>query len=172
MVFGRTILNLAIAAILSAAAVLGSPAASAHEDGLSASDAWVRMAPPVLKTHGAYLTITNHGADPGDLIGAASGNYGEVQMHLSQIVDGVATMQRLESVAIPAGQTVEFKPGGLHFMLIGAKAPLEEGKSVPITLSFRSGETIGVEAMVMKSAPSGGDTKEMDHSGHECHHTH
>lgn len=172
MFFGRKILTLVIAAMLSAASVPGGPTASAHESGLMASNAWVRMAPPVLKTHGAYLTITNHSTETSELIGAVSGNYGEVQMHMSQIVDGVATMQRMESVEIPAGQTVEFKPGGLHFMLIGAKEPLEEGKTVPITLSFRSGETIGVEAMVTMSAPGGEEANEMEHSGHECHHTH
>ena len=172
MDFGRKLLSLAAAAILSAAVMLAGPAASADESGLMISDAWVRMAPPVLKTHGAYLTVANHGPEARELIGASSGNYGEVQMHLSQIVDGVATMHRMESVEIPAGQTVEFKPGGLHFMLLEAKEPLEKGKMVPITLSFRSGETIGVEAMVMMSAPGGGEMKEMDHSGHGGHHTH
>jgi copper(I)-binding protein len=57
-------------------------------------------------------------------------------------------------------------------MLLEAKEPLEKGKMVPITLSFRSGESVDVEAMVMMSAPGGGEMKEMDHSGHGSHHTH
>jgi hypothetical protein len=172
MNFGRKRLSLAAAAILSAAVMLAGPVARADDSRLMISDAWVRMTPPVLKTHGAYLTVVNHGPEARELIGASSANYGEVQMHLSRIVDGVATMQRMESVEIPAGQRVEFKPGGLHFMLLEAKEPLEKGKMVPITLSFRSGESVDVEAMVMMSAPGGGETKEMDHSGHGSHHTH
>jgi hypothetical protein len=158
-----------MAAILSAAALLAGPFASATESGLMISNAWVRMAPAALKTHGGYMTLTNHGQEAIELIGASSENYGEVQMHLSSIVDGIATMQRMESVEIPAGKAVEFKPGGLHFMLLAAKKPLEKGKMVPITLSFRSGETVEVKAMVMMGAP-GGEMMDMDHSGHEMQH--
>lgn len=171
MFAARVLRNLIVAGLLVAAA-LAVPAARAHESGIAISGAWVRMAPPALKTHGGYLTIANHGKEPGELTGASSPNYGEVQIHHSQIVDGVATMQRMESVEIAAGKTVEFKPGGLHLMLMSPKQPLDEGGSVPITLSFRSGETVNVEAMVMKSAPGGGYMKEMNDCGHADHHTH
>jgi len=169
MFIGKKVHGFILAVIFSTAAVLSGPVASAHESGLTISDAWVRMAPATLKTHGAYLTITNHGKETKELIGATSENYGEVQIHLSKVVDGVATMQRMESIEIPAGKTVAFKPGGLHLMLMSAKKPLAEGKMVPLTLSFRSGETIEVKAMVMKSASGDGEMMKMDHSGHEGH---
>lgn len=147
--------------------------AIAAEDGLTVSSAWVRMAPPVLKTHGGYFTIANKSHHPQELVKASSANYEVVEMHMSRVVDGVATMQRLESIEIPAGGKIEFKPGGMHLMLLGAKKPLEPGAMVPIKLGFRDGSELAIEAMVMKDAPEGAsDVKEMDHSGHGGHKTH
>lgn len=166
-----TLRNLIVAGLLAAAALAG-PSAGAHESGIKISGAWVRMSPPTLKTHGGYLTIANHEPEPKELIGASSPDYGEVQIHHSQIVDGVATMQRMESIEIAAGKTVVFKPGGLHLMLVSAKKPLENGGVVPITLSFRSGETISVEATVMTSAPDGSDMQGMGDCANADHHTH
>ena len=146
--------------------------AHADDTGLMATGAWVRFAPATLKTHGGYLTISNHGEQPQELVGASSENYATVMVHLSQVVDGIATMQHLESVEIPAGGKAEFKPGGLHLMLMGPKKPLEKGGMVPIRLTFRSGATLDVQAMVMAGAPDGAAMKEMDHSAHGSHQTH
>lgn len=165
--------NAVAAIILSSALIMSAQTAFAMEQGLKVTHAWIRMAPETLKTHGAYMTITNGGAQAEDLVAASSPNYENVQLHISRITDGIATMEHLESVEIPAGGKAEFKPGGLHMMLMQAKKPLKEGGMVPLTLTFRSGETIEVKAMVMKSAPDGAkDMMEMDHSGHEGHKTH
>lgn len=167
----RTTLRTVIAAF----ALLALPqAALAAPDGLKVSDAWVRFAPPVLKTHGGYFTLTNSGAEPQELIAATSTAYDRVELHESRVANGVATMQRLESIEVPAGGKVEFMPGGLHLMLIGPKAPLAEGASVPLTLSFRSGAEIAVEAKVLAKAPGAGgaadhggvDHGKMDHGHH------
>lgn len=160
------------AATLAVFTLIFAPAARADNAGLTVSDAWVRMAPATMKTHAAYMSVTNSGTEAKQLIAASSENYAEVQLHLSSVTDGIATMQRMESIEIPAGKTVKFKPGGLHLMLMSGNAPLEEGKSVPITLSFRSGETVDIEAMVMTSAPDGTEAQGMDHSAHEGHHSH
>jgi copper(I)-binding protein len=159
-------------ALLSITALSSALPANASDTGLMATGAWVRLAPPTLKTHGGYLTISNHGAEPQELVGASSDNYEMVMVHLSQIVDGVATMQHLESVEVPAGRKAEFKPGGLHLMLMGPKKPLEMGGVVPIRLTFRSGATLDVQAMVMADEPDGAAMKEMDHGAHGGHKTH
>jgi copper(I)-binding protein len=75
-------------------------------------------------------------------------------------------------VEVPAGGKAEFKPGGLHLMLIGPKKPLEMGGVVPIRLTFRSGATLDVQAMVMADEPDGAAMKEMDHGAHGGHKTH
>jgi copper(I)-binding protein len=143
--------------------VMVSAQTARADDGLTISDAWVRMAPAAIKTHGGYFTITNHGSEARELVGAASDNYEAVELHVSRIQNGVATMERVESVEIPAGGKAEFKPGGLHLMLMGAKKPLEKDGMVPIRLIFRSGATLDVHAMVMDKGHDARGMKSMDH---------
>jgi copper(I)-binding protein len=53
-------------------------------------------------------------------------------------MDGeVMRMRPVEGVRLPAGKTVELKPGGFHVMLMELKAPLVKDTSVPLTLVFR-----------------------------------
>jgi copper(I)-binding protein len=56
--------------------------------------------------------------------------------------DGSMTMQQVDSVEIPAGGLVAFKPGGLHVMLMGLTAPLTAGQTFDMTLQF---ETAGAK---------------------------
>ena len=49
---------------------------------------------------------------------------------------GVMRMRAIDSLALPAGKTVELKPGGYHLMLLDLAQPLKEGDSVPVVLTF------------------------------------
>ena len=63
-------------------------------------------------------------------------------MHESRIRDGVSSMTMLRDVAIPAGGKVQFKPDGLHVMLVGLKGPLKAGAMQPMTLRFEKAGTV------------------------------
>lgn len=160
----------ALAMILAFFASTGGVRADSNR--LSVTDAWVRLAPPALKTHGGYLTIRNEGAEPDELISASSDHYGEVQMHVSRMEGGIATMEQLASVEIPAGGKVAFQPGGLHLMLVGPRKPLELDAMVPVRLRFRSGATLDVQAKVLLGVP---EESMCSHNGGAHggqHHTH
>jgi copper(I)-binding protein len=174
MPFHAPLRDLAFTAALVCLSLIGVQPAIAADHGLTVTNAWVRMMPPTIKVHGGYLTITNSGAQVQELVAAASDDYEAVEVHLSRIENGVATMQRLESIEIPAGGTVKFEPGGMHLMLMGARKPLEHGALVPIRLGFRAGTKIEVEAIVMNNPPDGSAAKmkDMDHSGHGGQPTH
>jgi copper(I)-binding protein len=58
-------------------------------------------------------------------------------------------MRDIDSVSIPPGQTVEFKPGALHIMLIGLTRPLKDGDMLPLTLTLANEGEIKIEAMVV-----------------------
>ncbi len=156
----RTLMLIAVG--LLGLAFAGAQTSMAADEGLKVTDAWVRFAPAAMRTHGGYVTIVNEGTEPQELIGASSPNYDRVELHRSRVVDGVATMDSVASIEIPAGGKVAFEPGGLHLMLIGPKAPLKQGGSVPLRLSFRSGAEIDVEAKVTGGG-SGMDHDHMDH---------
>jgi len=53
-------------------------------------------------------------------------------------------------LALPAGQTVELKPGGYHVMLLDLKGQVKEGDTVPLTLVFEGQggqrETLEIQA--------------------------
>ena len=66
-----------------------------------------------------------------------SPQFGKVEMHETVIKDGVSRMSALEEVVLPAGATVEFKPGGKHLMLMRPGDNLDA-----VTLEFHSGDAI------------------------------
>lgn len=51
---------------------------------------------------------------------------------------GMMSMRPVSSIELPAGKTVKLEPGGYHIMLIGLVNPLEEGKSIEVTLTFEN----------------------------------
>jgi hypothetical protein len=66
-------------------------------------------------------------------------------------------------VPIRAGQQVTMKPGGLHVMLVGLKAPLRPGTSIPLTLRFAQGGSKTVQIAVQ---PPGYAPESHDHHAH------
>ena len=54
------------------------------------------------------------------------------------------TMENSDGALTP-GATVELKPGGLHVMFMGIKAPFREGESVKAVLTFEKAGDIEVE---------------------------
>ena len=66
---------------------------------------------------------------------------------------GEMVMQEVESIAIPAGETVELKPGGYHIMLIVLAAPLETGQEFDIVLTFANAGEVTVTVVVGDTAP-------------------
>jgi copper(I)-binding protein len=53
------------------------------------------------------------------------------------MTDGMMMMRQLDSVEVPAGGNLEFKPGGNHVMLIGLERPLVACERFPLTLRFK-----------------------------------
>ena len=67
-------------------------------------------------------------------------------------------MRAVQSVALPAGRTVDLKPGGYHVMMMDLKQQMKDGDVVPVTLVVESGgkrETIEVKAKVRAATASG-----------------
>ncbi len=104
------------------------------------SDGWIKQLPPSVPMRAGYFTINNTGSAADRLLSASSPAFELIEMHESKMADGMMMMNQLTEIPVGAGATVEFKPGGLHLMLMGVKQPLEVGDRVPVTLTFDSGE--------------------------------
>jgi len=120
------------------------------------SDAWVRGTVAGQKATGLFAQITS--TSGGRLVSASSPVAGVVEVH-EMVMDGnVMKMRALPSLELPAGKTVELKPGGYHMMLLDLKQALNTGESVPVTLVIEGAggkrETLEVKAPVKALADS------------------
>ena len=151
-----------------AVALLGPPVAAAAEvrpGDLRISQAWARATPPGAITGAAYLTVTNASRAPEQLLGAASPAAAKVEIHRMSIADGVMRMAAAKAgVAIPAGQSLELRPGGYHLMLSGLREPLRPGARILVTLKFARAGSVPVELSVRelngaRGTPQGGGNR-------------
>lgn len=125
--------------------------------GVTVDSAWTNATPPGATVGAGYMTIRNGDAAPTRLTTATSDASERVEVHTMSMENGVMSMRPVDGgLEIPAGGAVELKPGGLHLMLIGLKAPLTEGASVPVTLVFESGARVDV-ALAVRAMGGGHD---------------
>jgi len=90
---------------------------------------------------GGYLTLSNQGTTAERLLGASAPIAAAVELHTMRMEGDVMRMRPVDAIDLPPGQTVELKPGGLHLMFTGLKAPLKAGEGFPLTLRFeKAGE--------------------------------
>jgi copper(I)-binding protein len=132
--------------IIAAALALGVVcAAEAHEvkkGDLTLSDLQVRATVAGLPTSAAYLTIANAGKTSDKLLSIDCACASSAMMHRTETKNGVSSMSMVGEVDIPAGGKVEFKPDGLHVMLVGLKGPLKAGGLQEMTLRFQKAGTV------------------------------
>lgn len=134
-----------IALALALAPVLAS-AATYRAGAIEISAPWARATPKGAEVAGAYMAITNKGNEPDRLLSGSSPAAVRFELHTMSTDGGVMKMRPLASgLEIKPGETVEFKPQGAHVMLVGLKAPLQQGQHVKATLEFERAGKIEIE---------------------------
>lgn len=113
-------------------------------------NAWVREAPPSAQMMSAYMTLKNTGADDVVLVDVESPAFRMVMLHKSEVVDGIARMSHQDELLIPAGGSVELKPGSFHLMMPAPGERLQSGDRVEFDLIFADGSTTRIQADVRK----------------------
>lgn len=117
---------------LLAAAILFSGIAQAAN--LTVTKAWVRPAVSGQQVTGAYMDLV--AKRPAKLIKVESAVADAVEIHRMTMNDGVMEMRELETIDLPANQTVRLHPGDYHLMLIDLKKALRPGERVPLRLTL------------------------------------
>ncbi len=137
---------------------------------LSASLAWAQKAPlPAVKVEGAWVRATAPGqlgtgaymrltaSSNLQLVGVSTPAAGIAEVHESRLEGDITKMRAVPLLDLPAGQTVEFKPGGYHLMLIDLPKPLLKGSSMPLTLHLKDAKGVAskqeIKVPVMTAAP-------------------
>ena len=134
-----------------AAAFLSLAAGTAFADsGIKLDQAWARATPGAVKTGAIYLTITNTSTTPDTLEAASTPAATTASLHQMKTVNGVMEMRPVKALTIAPGKSVVLAPGGYHIMLEGLKAPLKEGQTVPLTLTFAHAGSEQVTAAIAK----------------------
>lgn len=138
--------RLALALCLTAAATGCAAFPSLTQAKLSVDNAVVRAAPYAGAPIAAYVAVENRGRRSDRLVGVDCACAERVEIHgmdLSPEAPGMTVAQALD---VPAGGALEIRPGSpLHLMLVGVKAPMTPGETVPMVLRFERSGTISVD---------------------------
>lgn len=140
-------------------------AASAWANEIRVQNAWARATAPGQAVGAAFMDLRAERSM--SVVGGQSTAAERVELHTMAMQEGVMVMRRVPEIRLPAGQTVQLKPGGLHIMLIGLKAPLQEGQTVPLTLQVRDAagkvQDVQIEAEVRGQGARMGDMHKHHH---------
>ena len=155
-----------IAALL----LLASGGVSAQ--GVEISNAWVRSTVTGQMGTGAFMSLISR--DGARLVGVSSPVAGVAELHEMKMDGDVMKMRAVPVLELPAGKSVQLKPGGYHFMLMDLKQSLTKGSTVPLTLVFKNAQ--GVESRmelklpVAATAPGAAPTTDKANVDHSAHH--
>lgn len=133
-------------------------AQNAKAGSLQIENAYTRATVPGQQVAGGFMKIENKGTAD-QLISASSPISGEVQLHEMAMDGNVMKMRQVKDIPVPAGGYVELKPGGLHLMFMGIKAPLAAGESIPVKLKFAKAGEVEVKFPVNAMGAQGGAMK-------------
>ena len=128
-------------------------AASSEACAMRMVGGWVRMPPVAMPMMAGFGRIENACGDAVAVVGVRSDAFADVSLHETRIVDGVSRMRAVPRLAVPAGGSVELKPGGLHLMLMRPLRPLAEGDVARVRLVLADGRRLFAEFPVRRSAP-------------------
>ena len=170
-VVGWAIVVLLLGVVLAGCTTVVAPAetaadampAMAPEPGkITVMDARSRPSPMAGGNGAAYLVVLNGLDADVQLTSAATDAADVVELHETVDDNGVMRMiPQPDGFTVPAGGSVELKPGGKHVMMIGLAKPLETGDEFELTLNFDNGESMTLTVPVADM--SGEMPMNMDH---------
>lgn len=113
-------------------------AACEQQRDFSIQDGWAR--PGFAGGNSAvYFRLENPTAQEDLLLSASTDAAAHAELHESRVADdGTVSMHPQESVPVPARGSVEFRPAGLHVMLIDLHEDLIAGDMISLTLTFQN----------------------------------
>jgi copper(I)-binding protein len=133
--------------------------AYAHQQ-VAVDNSWVRSAPPGANVLAAYMIIKNESKDTRVLTKVSSSMFNRIEIHKTEMHEGMMKMIPQESMSVPAGGSVTLEPGGFHLMLIGPKTVPKEGEEIDLLLQFSNGHSQRIKVPVKADKNKGGVMEE------------
>ena len=118
---------------------------------ITVMNARARPSPMAAGNGAAFLVVLNGLEEDVQFVSADSPASEAVELHETVNDDGVMRMIPQENgYAIPAGSSVELKPGGKHVMLINLVEQLTPGNEIELILNFDRADSITLSVPVME----------------------
>lgn len=140
--------------VFAAAALLACGAANSPDGGVQAESAWIRASVPGSKVSAGYLTLRNTSSEDDAVVAVEIPGVGKAEVHSMSHSEGMMRMRPVESLPLPAGQTVQLQPGGTHLMLMGVEEAFELGSQRSGRIRLRSGQTLELRFDIRNQAPN------------------
>ena len=104
---------------------------------------------PMMGMNGAVYMVLHNNGDVGDKLLRVQGDVAQsIELHISEMDDGVMSMHPVEAIEVLPKEQVELKPGGYHVMLVGLKRDLNPGDQINLVLVFEKSGEIPITAEV------------------------
>lgn len=96
-----------------------------------------------------YFTYTNSLSEPDTLFSVSSKVARMTESHETYTTaDGLSGMREVKEIPVAAGDSIQFKPGGLHIMFMRLTQDLAHGDSVEVELSLKKAGKVNVTLAV------------------------
>ena len=156
-----------MAILLATCASVQADPAETSFGSLLINDARIRATAPGAKVGAGYLSVMNMGDQADRLIAVTASFAKNSEIHEMKMEEDIAKMRPLESgLEIPAGKSVELRPGGLHIMFMNLQQQLQAGATYSIILHFERQGNVDVPFEVLTDP---GNMHSDDHKNHDEH---
>lgn len=115
---------------------------------LTSDDLWLRESVPGAENGAGFGTFYNASDEDLVIIAASSTAAADVELHRHVHQEGQMAMEQIESLTIPAGESVELRPGGYHLMLMQLHQPLAIDDQHTVVLQLNNGERVEFQVKV------------------------
>ena len=129
-------------------ALLTSLSTAVQARDVTIENAWIRVTAPGQQATGAFMNITAR--QTLRLIGVSSDIAGVNEIHQMKVENDVMKMSAVPFLDLPAGQTVQLKPGGYHLMFMKLKQQMVPMDVHQVTLIFKNSGSITIPMTVHK----------------------
>ncbi len=143
------------------ASFAGQAACEDSASGLVIQDVWARAGKP---NSAAFMKIKNESSEDRKIISAKADVSNRIELH-DHLRDGdVMKMRKVDTLVVPAGDSIELMPGGKHLMFFELGQGLTDGQVFKLTLALDNGQQLVVDVPVKAMTYN----PKLDNSGCHC----
>ena len=124
-------------------------AVMAEAGNIMIHDGWARASLGSAPNSAAYMTLMINSGEADKLVAVATPLADSAELHTHMMDDGIARMRPVEAIEIAPGEPTILQPGGLHVMLMGLRGKLDEGSTLPMTLTFENAGDVTLDVPIL-----------------------